>query len=119
MRGEYVAPTLGRVTVGELGPAWLDRQRGHLKPSGFRSYEGVWRLHVEPRWGHTGCLTSGSPTCRRGSASWGTPRAGDRADVALGAGRILGDAVKDRVLAANPARGVKLPPVVPKRRTST
>ena len=26
--------------------------------------------------------------------------------------RILGDAVKDRVLAANPARGVKLPPVV-------
>ena len=37
MRGEYVAPTLGRVTVGELGPAWLDRQRGHLKPSGFRS----------------------------------------------------------------------------------
>ena len=32
MRGEYVAPTLGRVTVGELGPAWLERQRGHMKP---------------------------------------------------------------------------------------
>ena len=38
MRGEYVAPSLGRVTVGELGPAWLDRQRGHMKPSGYRSY---------------------------------------------------------------------------------
>ena len=37
MRGEYVAPSLGKVTVGELGPAWLERQRGHMKPSGFRS----------------------------------------------------------------------------------
>ena len=24
-----------RVTVGKLGPAWPDRQRGHLKPSGY------------------------------------------------------------------------------------
>ena len=29
--------------------------------------------------------------------------------------RILGDAVKDRLLAANPAHGVKLPPVVRKQ----
>jgi hypothetical protein len=34
-RGEYVAPAVGRVTVGELGPAWLDRQRAHMKPSSF------------------------------------------------------------------------------------
>jgi hypothetical protein len=31
-RGEYVAPSAGRVTVGELGTAWLDRQ-AHLKPA--------------------------------------------------------------------------------------
>jgi hypothetical protein len=37
LRGEYVAPELGKVTVGELGPAWLKRQQGHMKPSGFRS----------------------------------------------------------------------------------
>ena len=36
LRGEYVAPTLGKVTVGELGPAWLDRQRGHVKPASYR-----------------------------------------------------------------------------------
>jgi Arm DNA-binding domain len=48
-KGEYIAPKLGRVTVGELGPAWLERQRGHMKPSGFRSYESAWRVHVEPR----------------------------------------------------------------------
>lgn len=24
-----------------------------MKPSGFRSYESAWRVHVEPRWGRT------------------------------------------------------------------
>src|SRR5262249_846939 len=51
-RGEYVAPSTGRVTVGELGPSWLARQRGHMKPSGFRSYDSAWRVHVQPRWGN-------------------------------------------------------------------
>jgi hypothetical protein len=41
LRGEYVAPALGKVTVAELGPAWLARQQGHMKPSGFRSLAGV------------------------------------------------------------------------------
>jgi hypothetical protein len=36
--------------VGALGPAWLARQRGHMK-SGWRSYESAWRIHVTPRWG--------------------------------------------------------------------
>jgi Arm DNA-binding domain len=53
MRGEYVPPTLGRITMGQLGPSWLERQQGHMKPSGFRSYESAWRVHVEPRWGRT------------------------------------------------------------------
>ena len=33
----------------------------------------------------------------------------------LGAGRILDDAVKDRMMASNPARGVKLPKRPPRR----
>jgi hypothetical protein len=37
--------------MGELGPAWLQRQHGHMKPSGFRSYDSEWRIHVAPRWG--------------------------------------------------------------------
>ncbi len=41
LRGEYVAPSHARITVGQLGPAWLDRQQGHMKPSGFRSYESA------------------------------------------------------------------------------
>jgi hypothetical protein len=52
LRGEYVAPADARVTVGELGAAWLNRQRGHLKPSAYSGLEIAWRLRVEPRWGH-------------------------------------------------------------------
>ena len=108
MRGEYVAPSLGRVTVGELGPAWLDRQQGHMKPCGFRSYESAWRVHVEPRWGGTGCRRH--PVHRR--AGVGGELAGRRGPVIVQTAhsvlaRILDDAVRDRLLAANPARGVE------------
>lgn len=50
MTGEYIGASVGKVTVGALGPAWLLRQRGHMKPSGFRSYDSAWRVHVAPRW---------------------------------------------------------------------
>src|SRR5258705_3538821 len=116
MTGSYGAPSLGRVTVGELGAAWLDRQRGHLKPSGFRSYESVLRLHVETRWGDTRV----SDIRFSDVQAWVSELASRRSPVVVRMShsvlaRILDDAVKDRVLAANPARGVKMPPVVRKQ----
>jgi len=48
-RGEYVAPSLGRVTVGELGPAWLVRKEGHLKPSGTVGSESISPGSTSPR----------------------------------------------------------------------
>lgn len=45
-RGEYVSPTVGKATIGKLGPAWLQRQRGHLKPSSATAYECAWRNQV-------------------------------------------------------------------------
>lgn len=109
-RGEYVAPALGRITVGELGPDWMERQRGHMKPSGYRSYESAWRVHVEPRW-RRAKLADIRYTDVQG---WVTELAGKLspsmvATVYSVLARILDDAVRDRRLAANPARGVKLP----------
>jgi integrase len=109
-RGEYVAPSLGRVTVGELGQAWLDRKRGHMKPSGYRSYENAWRVYVEPRWHgakvadirHTGVQAWVTELSAKLSAS----RVITVYSVLAG---ILDDAVRDRMLAANPARGVRMP----------
>lgn len=107
-RGEYVQASAVRLTIGELGPAWMLRQQGHMKPSGFRSYESAWRVHVEPRWGRV----------RIGDVRFSDVQAWV-AELALSASmvanvysvlaRVLDDAVKDRMLAVNPARGVKLP----------
>jgi integrase len=110
-RGEYVAPSLGRVTVGELGSAWLARKRGHMKPSGFRSYESAWRNRVEPRW-----RTAKVADIRYSDVqAWVTELAGELSPSMVATiysvlARILDDCVRDRMLAANPARGVKLPP---------
>ena len=126
LRGEYVAPADARVTVGEIGPGWLDRQRGHLKPSAYSALEIAWRLRVAPRWGHV-ALGDIRPSAvqqwisdlRRGDDD-AKPlgRVGDaRAHQVLSA--ILADAVRDRMITANPAAGIKLPrhdpqgPVVP------
>jgi integrase len=47
----YIDPAKGKITVGEFGKRWLDSLL--MKPSGKRSYESAWRIHVEPRWGTT------------------------------------------------------------------
>jgi len=109
-QGSYVAPSLGRITVAELGGAWLQRQKGHMKPSGWRSYESAWRVHVEPRWGSTALADIrfsdvqawvSDLSCRVGPVVVETAASVLR--------RTLEDAVRDKMLASNPARGVKLP----------
>src|SRR3954470_17044964 len=52
LRGEYVAPAAGKVTVGDLGEGWLERQ-AHLKPSHTRVLASTWATHVRPRWKNT------------------------------------------------------------------
>ncbi|MGK8487587.1 tyrosine-type recombinase/integrase [Nocardia asiatica] len=118
--GAYVDPSAGRVTVGDLGPHWLTNQRGHMKPSGYRSYDSAWRIHVEPHWGKTP-VSNIKPTAVK---AWITklataPETGHRTDTGLSAATIetclrvlagvLGDAVADRRIVSNPACGVKLP----------
>ena len=114
MAGDYVAPSLGKVTVGELGPGWPDRQRGHMKPSGFRSYESAWRNHVVPQSSNTRISDIRYPHVQAWVAGL-SRRLGPSmvATVFSVLARILDDAVRDRLLASNPARGVKLPKRTP------
>jgi hypothetical protein len=116
LRGEYIAPAVGKITVGALGPAWLARQQGHMKPSGFRSYESAWRVHVAPRWAD---VAIGS-VYYTDVAAWVAELASRRGPVIVETAfsvlaRILDDAVRDRLLVSNPARGVKLPKRAPRR----
>ncbi len=118
LTGAYVAPSKARTTVGELGPGWLARQRGHLKPSSYRPLEATWRLRVEPRWGRTalGDIRPSAVQAWLSDLGAGDP---EKEVKPLGASvvqrthqvfsAILADAVKDRMLAVNPAAGMKLP----------
>jgi integrase len=79
----------------------------------MRTYEGAWRLHVEPRWGGTRVCDIRFTDVQ----AWVSELAGRRGPVIVRTAhavlaQILDDAVRDRLLAANPVRGVKLPPVV-------
>ncbi|CAN5681893.1 site-specific integrase [soil metagenome] len=122
LRGEYVAPSDSRITVGELGPDWLTRQQGHLKPSAYQPLEVAWRLRIEPRWGRT-ALGDIRPTEVQ---AWITELTLGTSDVKpVGAtvvirthqvlSAILSDAVRDNRLARNPATGTKLPRKTRKR----
>ena len=53
MTGQYVAPSLGLITVGELAPAWLSRKESDVAKSNYRMLESAWRVHVKKAWGTT------------------------------------------------------------------
>jgi integrase len=48
-RGEWVEPTLSKITVGEWLPQWLARQI-QLKPTTMVRYEVALRRQILPRW---------------------------------------------------------------------
>ncbi|WP_288076302.1 site-specific integrase [Rhodococcus sp. (in: high G+C Gram-positive bacteria)] len=107
LTGTYIAPKLGQITIGELGPDWLARQ-SHLKPSSYRPVETSWRVHVEPKWGSKRLADVTMTSVEQWITDLGA--AGKGATVVIRAygilAAILDDAVKDRRIARNPARGV-------------
>jgi integrase len=117
-RGQYLAPTVGKVTIGELGPAWLQRQRGHLKASTLQSYELSWATHVAPRWGGVPISQVHYSDVQAWVAELSSRRGPGTVRIAYSVlARILDDAVRDRLIGANQARGVKLPKLSPRRNT--
>lgn len=122
LKGDYVSPANARITVGQLGPAWLERQRGHLKPSGYAVMETAWRLRVEPRWGRVP-LGEIRPTSVQHWISELSRGTDDEKPVGAAVVQrthyvllsILADAVRDNLVAKNAASGVRLPQTSRKR----
>jgi Phage integrase, N-terminal SAM-like domain len=50
VRGDYVEPRAGRITLGEYAKPWL-AARVHLKPKTVAGYESLLKTRVLPRWG--------------------------------------------------------------------
>lgn len=112
-RGEYVAPAVGRTTIGELGPAWLARQRGHLKAASIAGCESSWRTHVQPRWGAAQIGDIRHSDVQAWVAELSARRGPDcvRAAVRVLRG-VLDDAVADRMIAVNAVRRGQTPQAV-------
>ncbi|WP_280215935.1 site-specific integrase [Nocardia cyriacigeorgica] len=131
LTGDYVAPSLGRITVGEIAPAWLQRKEIDVAKSNYRTLESAWRTHVEPRWGATPIADIELDAVETWIADMGrtvTDPADPEKVIRKGSGAttiiraygvlagILDTAVKAKRLRSNPARGVEnLPKKIGKR----
>ncbi|MHA7132998.1 site-specific integrase [Oerskovia turbata] len=117
LRGEFIDPTAARSTVHELGGAWLGRQT-HLKPSTARALESAWRLHVLPRWGTAPVAEIRRTAVQAWVSDLSTTHSATTVARAHGAlASLLDDAVDDRRILTNPARGVNLPRKVRREHT--
>lgn len=111
-RGEWIDPTLSRVTVGAWIPQWLESQV-QLKPTTRLRYEGLVSKQILPTWAKVK-LAEVTPA---DVASWvGKLSASGLAPATVRyAHRVFALALKHAVLdgrlARNPAEGVALPRV--------
>lgn len=119
-RGEYVDPSAGRVTVADLGAAWLTN-RPHLKPSTWHSLEVAWRVHVLPAWGSHRIMDLQYSEIQTWVSAMSDPERGNKSATTVKRAHgilasILDVAMRDHRISSNPARGVMLPRKVPKPR---
>lgn len=118
LTGSYIAPALGKITVGELAPTWLERKEIKTAPSNYRMLESAWRIHVKPMWGHRQVAGIDADQVEAWITSMGrakkSPTTVLRAHGVLSG--ILGDAVKGKRLTVNPCKGIEnLPRKVARR----
>ncbi|WP_026550565.1 site-specific integrase [Arthrobacter sp. Br18] len=108
-RGEFIDPGAARATIGQLGPEWLARQ-SHLKPSALRPVESAWRVHVLPKWGYVAVSEIRQTAVQSWLSELGADRGATTVIRVYGVlAGILDEAVTDRRILTNPARGVNLP----------
>lgn len=114
-RGEWIDPSLSRITVGEWAAKWLEAQV-QLKPLTRERYKNILNVQILPQWQnvrlaevtHADVVAWVAALQARGYAA-ATIRQTHRV-LSL----MLALAVRDRRLSYNPAEGVRLPRVVRK-----
>ncbi len=105
--GEFVDASAARITINDIGDAWLSSQ-AHLKPSSLAVIEVAWRIHEQPTWGRR---VLGEIRHSEVQA-WVTELSSRKsATVAIRAYGVLAGiidvVVKDRRLPSNPAHGAR------------
>ena len=94
----------------------MARQHGHVKAASLAARESSWTTHVEPRWANVRIADMRPSAVSAWIADMSALRGAATVRSAVGVLRgILDDAVADRMLASNPARGVRLARRPPQR----
>lgn len=121
LEGLYVDPTAGKRTVASLGAHWLASQ-AHVKASSKKVYETALRIHVLPEFGAlpvSGVKRAHVRDWVAGMTDRDKPLAARtvrRAHFVLQA--ILELAVDDKLIARNPAHGIKTLPSIRHRKNA-
>jgi len=117
-RGEWIDPTLSRITVGEWAAKWLAAQV-QLKPLTRERYKNILKVQVLPRWqkvrlaeGTHADVVAWIAMLQADGYAPATLRQTHRVFSLM-----LALAVRDRRLSYNPAEGVRLPRVTRKEPT--
>lgn len=117
-RGEYIDPRDGTITVRPLYEAWMAKKRLSSKESYYHTLEGAWAANAAGMWDSRRVNTITREEVQRWAASIsdgtgtrdGRPRSATVVirivDMLAG---ILDDAVADRRIPSNPARGIAKP----------
>jgi integrase len=114
--GTYVDPAAGRATVADVALPYLERISKTRKRTTSASYAGLWRTLLEPRWARVPVASISHTDVAGWVADLSSRYSPSRTRQAHGLlSSILDDAVADRRIPANPARGVELPRM-PRRR---
>lgn len=107
----YVDPQGGRVKVEALWPAWIAAKRTRCKKSYTNTLEQEWRVRVEPKWGSRELSSISNSEVQEWVAAMSA--AGLSASVILRAEALLSglcrQAVKDRLIGADPCDDLELP----------
>jgi integrase len=115
-RGEWVDPSLSRVSVGAWAEEWFQAQM-QLKPTTRGTYRSWLDKHILPRWATTRLADVTHGDIQKWITALSTTRAPSTVrQVHLALRGILAFAVRDGRLAKNPSEGVRLPRLVGKRR---
>ena len=104
---DWIDPTAGKVTVGEVGERWLAMQT-HLKPSSSTLAHQVWSGTVKPYWGQRPVMGITRADVQAWVSGMGRSASWTRHAHNMLA-QVLDLAVDEKRIRRNPARGVKLP----------
>ncbi len=107
-RGLYVDPAAGKVSVGDYLPTWLAGRHDEITTAARD--RSILRTHVVPRWGTVPLAKIDHSSVQAWVAELSaTKSAATVRECYRLLSSVLRSAVRDRIIAHNPAEGVRLP----------